>query len=202
MLRLASGLIVAIMMTALAATVSAENQPPKGEGPPKKEGKGDKKGPPMGKEGGEKKGPPMGKGFELGKVLPPFAFDELDLTEEQRKQIADLEKEVKAKLEKILTAAQKKKLQELSPKGPKGPMGGKGPDGPGGKGERPSAERPGAERPGEVAPMPRPNREQAMAEGIQWFAILEDAKAEARRLNKPILLTNGTPHCAGIPGIW
>jgi hypothetical protein len=180
MMRLLCGLLAATMMLALAATVTAELQPPKGEGPPKKEGKGekgDKKGPPMGKEGDK-------KGFQLGKVLPPFAYDQLELTKDQEKQIADLEKEVKAKLEKILTAAQKRKLEDLRP-----PMGG-----PGG---------PKGDRPGEPAPMPRPEREQAgLAEGIQWFAVLDQAKADARRLNKPILLTNGTPHCSGISGIW
>ena len=52
-----------------------------------------------GKKGGKEKGRPPR--FELGKVLPPFARDELNLTDEQQKQLAALEKEVKAKLVKV-----------------------------------------------------------------------------------------------------
>src|SRR5690348_2238361 len=49
--------------------------------------------PPEGKHG-RKGGPP---GFELGRVLPPFVREELDLTDEQEKQLAALEREVKQK---------------------------------------------------------------------------------------------------------
>src|SRR5690242_13795491 len=74
--------------------------------------KGDKKdGPPPG-------GPPR---FQLGQVIPPFARDELKLTKEQEKQIAELEHEVKAKLDKILTAEQKKTIENARP--PRGPGG-------------------------------------------------------------------------------
>jgi hypothetical protein len=62
--------------------------------------------------------PPPPPPFRLGKVLPPFAVEQLDLTEEQEKEIAALEKMVKAKLEKILTAKQKKLLQTLRPPRP------------------------------------------------------------------------------------
>jgi Spy/CpxP family protein refolding chaperone len=54
-------------------------------------------------------------------VLPPPLKQELRLSEEQEKQIADLEKEVKAKLMKILTDEQKRKLEDMRQRGPGGP---------------------------------------------------------------------------------
>ncbi len=75
--------------------------------------------PPGGKDKGpkkDKKGPPP---YELGKVLPPFVREGLELTPEQEKAIEDLEKEVRAKLLKILTEKQVESLKEL--KDPKGP---------------------------------------------------------------------------------
>ena len=56
-----------------------------------------------------------------------IAVEQMNLTEEQQKQIAELEKEIKAKLYKILTAEQQKILEEARP-----PQG--GPGGPGGPG--------------------------------------------------------------------
>jgi len=96
MKRVVGGLLAFAVVALVVASSEGWSQPPDG-------GKG-RKGPP-----GKQKGPPR---FELGKVLPPFVREELDLTEDQRKQIADLEKEVRAKLEKILTAEQKKRLEE------------------------------------------------------------------------------------------
>lgn len=46
-------------------------------------------------------------GFHL---LPPFVMDKLNLTDDQKKALAELEKETKAKLDKILTDEQKKIL--------------------------------------------------------------------------------------------
>ena len=96
--------------------LTAFSQPPPGQ--PK-----DKKGPE-----GKKKGPPR---YELGKLFPPFVREGLNLSKEQEKQLADLEAEVKEKLNKILTDEQKKKVETLRPQG--GPGGG-GPGGPGGPG--------------------------------------------------------------------
>ena len=94
--------------------------------------------------------PPMGRGrgapprFELGKVLPPFVREELSLTAEQQKQIEELEKEVKQRLEKILTDEQKKKIETIRPRGPGSPGG--PPDRPEEPGERPKPpERPAVE---------------------------------------------------------
>src|SRR4051794_10344663 len=84
--------------------LTASSQPPEGKGGP----------------GGKKGGPP---GFVLGRVLPPLVRQDLNLTADQEKAIAALEEEVKAKLDKILTAEQKKKAAGARPMGKEGPMG-------------------------------------------------------------------------------
>jgi hypothetical protein len=79
----------------------------------------------------------------IGQVLPPFLRDALEVSDAQRKQLDDLQKEVDSKLAKILTEEQRKRLQELRDRGPGGPggpvgrfgppggrPGGFGPDGP------------------------------------------------------------------------
>ena len=71
-------------------------------------------------------GPGGQRGFHL---LPPRAQEQLKLTDEQKKQIAALEAETKAKLEKILTADQLEQLKNMRP-----PMR---PGGPGGQGNHP-----------------------------------------------------------------
>ncbi len=38
--------------------------------------------------------------------------------------------------------------------------------------------------------------------GIQWFATWKQAKAEAKRTKRPILLTSAAPHCRNISGMW
>ena len=87
------------------------------------------------KEKGPKKGPPPEKkGWEPGKIIPPHIRDGLELTEEQERKIADLEKEVRGKLLSIFTEEQKRRLQELNDKGPKGPPK-DGPPEKGGKGK-------------------------------------------------------------------
>ncbi len=68
-------------------------------------------------------GPPAG--FHL---LPPRAMAELNLTDDQKKQLADLETEVKVKIEKILTPEQLQQLKQMRP--PMRPGMGRGPGGP------------------------------------------------------------------------
>lgn len=80
--------------------------------------------PPSGEPGKEK-----GK-FELGKVLPPHLRGSITLTADQEKELVAIEKETKARLEKILTGEQKKMVGEFVPRRP-------GPGGPGGPGGRP-----------------------------------------------------------------
>jgi EF hand len=95
-------------------------------------GGGDKgKGPKDGKDGfgGDKKGF-KGKGPpQPGVILSPFFQDALNLTDAQRSKLADLQKDVDAKLDKILTAEQKTQLKEMSTQKGFGPPGGdkKGP---------------------------------------------------------------------------
>ncbi len=67
--------------------------------------------------------------YELGRLFPPQLRERLQLTQEQEKELAELEKQVKAKLEAILTEEQKKTLKEsAAPMGsgpaPKGGRGG------------------------------------------------------------------------------
>jgi len=56
-------------------------------------------------------------------LIPRFAEAKLNLTDDQKKQIADLEKDVKDKLGKILSAEQMQMLEERGP-GAGGPGGG------------------------------------------------------------------------------
>lgn len=54
---------------------------------------------------------PFGGG--VGQVLPPAAQQRLNLTDEQKKQIEAIQKEVEAKILKVLTDDQKKQFEEL-----------------------------------------------------------------------------------------
>ncbi len=62
--------------------------------------------------GGRRGGPANQGGFHL---MPPLAREQLDLTADQQKQLADLELEAKAKLEKILTSEQMQQLSQFQP---------------------------------------------------------------------------------------
>ena len=65
--------------------------------------------------------PPAGRGPGGFHILPPHAQEQLNLTADQQKQVADLEAAVKAKMETILTPAQLEKLKQLRP--PQRPSG-------------------------------------------------------------------------------
>ncbi len=69
-----------------------------------------------------------------GVILPPFVQNMLKLTDDQKKQVADLQKEVDTRLDKILTDDQKKQLKSMPSRGP----GGRGPGGGGPPGAPPS----------------------------------------------------------------
>ncbi len=43
---------------------------------------------------------------------------------------------------------------------------------------------------------------QAAVEGIGWIPTWDQALAEARNTNRPILLIAAAPHCGGVPGVW
>ena len=176
--------------------LSVWSQPQDGKGGPGKDGGKDfKKGP-----GGDKKGPPMG--FEIGKVLPPHIADSLELSEEQLKQIADLEKEVKTKLTKILTAGQVKKAEASKGLGKMDGKEGKGKDGKDkdGKGDK---GKDGA-APDKKSSQLRPAMDSKLQKPaqIQWYASLDGGLKEAQRTGLPILLLSAAPHCAGVSGTW
>lgn len=42
----------------------------------------------------------------------------------------------------------------------------------------------------------------AGTDGIGWIPTWNQAIAEARLTNKPILLMAAAPACAGVPGVW
>ncbi len=192
MFRLA---MLLVMTTGLAGMAMLGQAQPPGEGgrgddpkgPPSKGQKGSKgeKGPKgEGKFGGKGKG----KGFQPGTVIPPHILQDLELTSEQTTAIQEIEKDVKGRLEKILTPEQLQKIRDARP--PMGGPGGGGPGGGPGGGNRPAR--------------PKGDDEARKNEtgGIQWFSTLESARAEAAKTGRPILLVSAAPHCAGIPGIW
>jgi hypothetical protein len=107
-------------------------------------GQGGPGGGPGGPGGGRGRGPggPDGGPPQPGQIMPGFLQDELHLSDKQKKQLDALQKDVDAKLEKILTEEQKKQLKEMhgGRGGPSGPPGGQGrpgggPGGPGGREE-------------------------------------------------------------------
>lgn len=117
--------------------------------------------PPAGARPVKREAGPGGPGGQAGaqgfRVLPPFIVQQLNLTDEQKKQIKELEAEVKAKIEKILTAEQLQQLKQMRPPmrqgapGMGGPrMGGPGMGGPGGQGGPPPEDGPNG--PGQPGP--------------------------------------------------
>ncbi|MCE9562160.1 MAG: YHYH protein [Planctomycetes bacterium] len=102
MLRLLFGMVA--FVAGLALIVSpAVSQPPGGKDGKGKDGKG---------------GPPR---FELGQVFPPPLLAELKLTPEQEKELDAIRKDLKTKLDKLLTDEQKKTVENFRPRGPGGP---------------------------------------------------------------------------------
>ncbi len=135
------GIVTKEELVALAAKLDAEAQQDdrRGRGGPGgPDGPGGPGGPGGRGPGGRGPGGPPAP----GQILPPFMQEQLNLTDDQKKQLAELQKEVEGKLDKILTADQKKQLKEMrdgfgrrGPGGPGGP-GGRGQGGPGGPGGR------------------------------------------------------------------
>jgi Spy/CpxP family protein refolding chaperone len=96
--------------------------------------------PPQEKKGEGKKGG-FGGGFggfgRPGQIMSTFIQDQLKLSDDQKKQVADLQKETEDKIDKILTEEQRKQYKEIRERGPGGGFGkgGFGKGGPGGKGK-------------------------------------------------------------------
>lgn len=67
--------------------------------------------------GGSRPGPPR---YELGQILPPPLVDALDLTPEQQKELDAIQKDIKQRLEKLLTDKQIQKVENfrMPPSGP------------------------------------------------------------------------------------
>jgi hypothetical protein len=101
MVRSLCGAVAFVVGLALAVS-PAVSQPPGGKDGKGKEGRG---------------GPPR---FELGQVFPPPLQAELKLTPEQEKELDAIRKDLKAKLEKLLTDEQKKAVESFRPRGPGG----------------------------------------------------------------------------------
>lgn len=119
---------------------------------------GDRPGP-RGRDG-ERGGPPPAPP-RPGEILPHFLQAELNLSDEQRQSLSELQKTVDARLSEILTNDQKEQLKELPrrrPGGPGGPGGFRGPGGPGGPGgpRRPDGPPSGEEDRGPRRRPPRP----------------------------------------------
>lgn len=204
-------------------------QPPGDDRRPPDDGQG------PGRRGGDRQmrtqrlGPPR---WELGRILPPPLSQQLHLSDDQKRQLHDLESEVKERVMKILTDEQKAKINEFERRGPMGAppgnMGGPADDERGGtpdsgrRGGRrvPGGAPPGGDRsgppdqdrdrppddrdgpPGGPPPALSQARTVLPAAGIQWFATLESGLREARRSGRPILLVSAAPHCGGVPGVW
>ena len=86
----------------LVFTLSATGQPPGGG----KGGKGGKGG--FGGQGGG-----FGTKMEPGQVMPTAIQEILKLSDDQKKQVSELQKDVDAKLDKILTDEQKQQVSEI-----------------------------------------------------------------------------------------
>ena len=93
--------LLAVLGSLALTAIAQENTPPAG-GPPSDAQPSAQR---MGGPGGQ-------RGFHL---LPPPAVEQLNLTDDQKKQLAALETETKAKLEKILTADQLQQLKNFRP---------------------------------------------------------------------------------------
>jgi EF hand len=145
------GVVTKQELTALAAREPARGQG--GFGGPG--GPGGGFGPPGGGPGGFGMGPPR-----PGQILPPMLRDRLELTPEQSKQVDALQKEVDARLDKILNEDQRAQLKQMRERGPGGfgpPPGGPGGFGPppggfGGPGREGGPPPPGGPGRGEVPP--------------------------------------------------
>lgn len=110
-----------------------------------------------GPRGGGPPGFPPGGMARPGEVLPAGIQTRLGLSAEQRTELADLQKDVDARLEKILSDDQRKQLREMRERGPG--RGGFGPPtGPGGDRPPGGRGRPGGDRPPPPPPPPPPDQ--------------------------------------------
>jgi hypothetical protein len=104
-------IILALTLGASTCLLTAQdvNPRPDGQRPPR--------------QGGGPGGPGGPGRFHL---LPPPVQEQLNLSSDQQKQVADLEAEMKAEMEKILTREQLQQLKQIGPPGRQGGPGGEG----------------------------------------------------------------------------
>jgi Spy/CpxP family protein refolding chaperone len=144
MTRLRKLLAVAL---ALSGTVALAQPPEKPKQDPPKEGEKQPERPVRGPGGeGGRGGFGGGRGgftpSKPGTVLPPFMVEQLKLTDEQKKKLEELQKDVDKQIEKLLTEDQKKAFKEIADRGPGGGRGqGGGGERPGGGGRGPGGGR-------------------------------------------------------------
>ena len=131
------GIVTREELVAFAAKIKAEEGGPEAGGPDDGFGPGG----PGGLEvlggpdpvGGGGRGPSRFGPPRPGQILPPFVRERLNLSDDQSKQIDELQKEVDEKLAKILTDEQKRQLKASGNRGPRGDF----PGGPTPGGDRP-----------------------------------------------------------------
>jgi hypothetical protein len=137
------GVVTKEELMALAAKLDTEGRDGDRGGPGGRGGDGPGRRGPGGPGGRGGDGPggrggPGGPGGppQPGLILAPPLQDALKLTDEQKKQLDELQKEVDGKLAKILTDEQKKQLKEMKDNPGRGGPGGRGDRGPGGPDRR------------------------------------------------------------------
>lgn len=111
---------VGVLMIVVSLAAPSTAQPPGGPPP------GGFAGPPPGGFAGPSPG---------GQVLSPWEAGELELTDKQQAALEKLQKDVDARLKKLLTSDQRAKLEALRTRGPGGPGPGGPPGGPPGEDE-------------------------------------------------------------------
>jgi hypothetical protein len=120
----------------VAATKLEAEQPQGG-----RRGRGEGGGPGGGGPGGRNGFGGRGGGGRppLGVIMPRFVQEELTLSESQRQQVADLQKELDTKLDSILTDEQRRKYKDMKENPGRGGPNGRGPGdrGPGDREGRP-----------------------------------------------------------------
>lgn len=106
--RLSNLCVISLAASIVCLPFSGEAQPPRERG----------------RDSDRRGAPPR---FELGQVFPPLLEDELELTADQEKQLDIIKKDLKAKLERLLTEEQKQKIESFRTRPPSGQRPGAGP---------------------------------------------------------------------------
>lgn len=59
------------------------------------------------------------------------------------------------------------------------------------------------ERPAPVqGESPEPSATASAPSRMAWYTSLDEARADAKRLNLPILVQSAAPQCRSVPGMW